>query len=221
MSKLVTKPVFIFLFSILILNGYGQSKFLNSEEIVYTKVITERATKIVAKLGITDSIKYKNVLNTIINQYRILNTHHEQKETEIKTIKDNYKEDELALSTHIKVLENNYSLKLNAIHENYISLLLGYINSEQIDKVKDAMTYNVLPNTYKAYQEMLPNLTKVQKEKILNYLNEARDHAMDAPSSKAKHAWFGKYKGKINNYLSSEGIDMKKESLAWEERIKK
>jgi hypothetical protein len=32
---------------------------------------------------------------------------------------------------------------------------------------------------------------------------------MDAGTSKEKHAWFGKYKGKINNYLSAEGYNMK------------
>jgi hypothetical protein len=42
---------------------------------------------------------------------------------------------------------------------------------------------------------------------------------MDAESSEKKHAWFGKYKGKINNYLSAEGYDMKKEGIAWKERI--
>jgi hypothetical protein len=32
---------------------------------------------------------------------------------------------------------------------------------------------------------------------------------MDGCSSEEKHAIFGKYKGRINNYLSSQGIDLK------------
>jgi len=43
---------------------------------------------------------------------------------------------------------------------------------------------------------------------------------MDAESSDKKHAWFGKYKGRINNYLSNEGINMKEVSLAWEKKIR-
>ena len=43
---------------------------------------------------------------------------------------------------------------------------------------------------------------------------------MDEGSSEKKHGVFGKYKGKINNYLSAAGYDMKKESKAWQERIK-
>ncbi len=36
----------------------------------------------------------------------------------------------------------------------------------------------------------------------MSLLWEAREHAIDGGSSEEKHAWFGKYKGRIiNNYL--------------------
>jgi hypothetical protein len=86
--------------------------------------------------------------------------------------------------------------------------------------VKDGMTYNVLNVTMTAYNSMMPNLTEPQKTQILAWLTEAREHAMDAESSEKKHGWFGKYKGRINNYLSAQGIDMKKEEAAWMARLK-
>ena len=43
---------------------------------------------------------------------------------------------------------------------------------------------------------------------------------MDAESSNKKHEWFGKYKGRINNYLSAAGYNMKKEGEEWQKRIK-
>ncbi|MCH5720261.1 DUF3826 domain-containing protein [Niabella hibiscisoli] len=43
---------------------------------------------------------------------------------------------------------------------------------------------------------------------------------MAAGSSDAKHGWFGKYKGRINNYLASRGYDLKKEREGWYERTK-
>jgi len=82
------------------------------------------------------------------------------------------------------------------------------------------MTFGVLPITYKGYQEMLPDLTAEQKAQILTYLTEAREKAMDAGSAEEKHKWFGKYKGKINNYLSAQGYDMKKAGEEWQARIK-
>jgi hypothetical protein len=42
------------------------------------------------------------------------------------------------------------------------------------------------------------------------WLVEAREIAMDGSTSDEKHAMFGKYKGKINNYLSKAGYDAKK-----------
>ena len=105
-------------------------------------------------------------------------------------------------------------------HEAFIAHLKEQLTETQIDKVKDGMTYNVFPITYTAYQDMLPNLTAEQKDKIYNWLKEARELAMDAGSSDKKHAVFGKYKGKINNYLSAAGYDMKKEGEEWQKRIK-
>ena len=82
------------------------------------------------------------------------------------------------------------------------------------------MTYRVMPVTYAAYQDMILTLTTEQKEKIYNWLKEARELAMDEGSSEDKHKVFGKFKGRINNYLSSQGYDMKAEEKGWQQRIK-
>jgi hypothetical protein len=75
--------------------------------------------------------------------------------------------------------------------------------------VKDGMTYGVVAVTYQRYLELFPKLKDEQKREILANLIEAREHAMDAGSSEEKHAIFGKYKGRINNYLSAAGYDLK------------
>ena len=81
------------------------------------------------------------------------------------------------------------------------------------------MTYGVVPKTFFAFKDMIPSLTEEQKKYIYDNLVEAREHAMDAGSSKEKHAWFGKYKGRINNYLSAKGYDLEKERDGWYQRI--
>jgi len=91
---------------------------------------------------------------------------------------------------------------------------------EQVNQVKDGLTYGVVPLTYKRYCELLPDLTVEQQAEILANLVEAREYAMDAGSSDEKHAWFGKYKGRINNYLSAAGIDMKRAEQDLAEREK-
>ena len=95
-----------------------------------------------------------------------------------------------------------------------------YLSPEQIEKVKDVMTFNVVHVTYDAQVDMIPTLTDEEKAQIMAWLKEARELALDAESSKKKHEVFGKYKGRINNYLSARGYDLVKEREAWYERIK-
>ncbi len=109
---------------------------------------------------------------------------------------------------------------LAKLHKKYLKKLSSNLTEKQVEMVKDGMTYNVLPITYKAYQEEILTLSDDQKKQILTWLTEAREFAMDAESSDKKHAWFGKYKGRINNYLSAAGYDLKKEGIEWEKRRK-
>lgn len=66
---------------------------------------------------------------------------------------------------------------------------------------------------------MIPSLTDEEKAQILAWLEEARELAVDAESSNKKHGVFGKYKGRINNYLSKRGYDLKAEREGWYKRI--
>ncbi len=191
-----------------------------AEDSSYTKLITERAAKIVNTLKIADSSKYKKVQAIIADQYRALNTIHDNSKKTVAVLKAQQYPDKAQLDSVIKKEETQKNALLLQQHDHFIDQLKTEISIEQIELVKDGMTYNVLNVTYNAYQQMLPDLTKEQKEKIYNWLVEAREFAMDAESSKKKHAWFGKYKGRINNYLSGMGIDMKKAGEDWEARRK-
>ncbi|MES2329055.1 MAG: DUF3826 domain-containing protein [Bacteroidota bacterium] len=185
----------------------------------YTTVLKQRTYKIVAPLGITDSVKFFRVQNIITNQYRALGAVHDSANAKIKSLKASETNKEV-LANAVKAIEDARMVELDKLHKPYIAALSKELTPAQLIAVKDGMTYSVLPVTVKAYDEMLPSLTKDQKKQILIYLTEAREYAMDAESSEKKHAWFGKYKGKINNYLSAAGIDMKKAGQEWEERIK-
>ena len=74
--------------------------------------------------------------------------------------------------------------------------------------------------TFKAYNEIYGPLGTEQQAKVLDMLKQAREEAMDGGSSGEKDAIFKKYKGKINNYLSGQGIDMKKMEHEWGQKQK-
>jgi hypothetical protein len=75
------------------------------------------------------------------------------------------------------------------------------------------MTYGKVQFTFKGYVTQYPDLSEENKNEILRLLKEAREAAMDGGSANEKTAIFQRYKGKINNYLSKQGIHPEKRKI--------
>ncbi len=164
----------------------------------YVETIKGRAQKIVDGLQLTDVQKTENVRNIIANRYFLLNDIHAKYDK--------------------KTQEDALYAELYKHHFELASALALYLTEEQIDAVKDGMTYGRLKRDYNAQLEMIPTLTNEEKAQILIWLKEAREYAMDAADSKGKHFWFDKYRGRTNNWLSARGYDLKKERDEWMKR---
>jgi hypothetical protein len=203
---------------VLIVQATGQT--IGDKDATYTKTITQRADKIITPLAINDSAKAVKVRNIIVQQYRSLNDIYTERDTKLKAVKELKETNKMLSDEQIKNTANEVNAQLYILHFAYISKLMLYLTPQQLEQVKDGMTYGVLPLTYKAYCDMVLNLTDEQKLQIKVWLTEARELAMDAGSSDEKHKWFGKYKGRINNYLSQAGYNMKLEGEEWQKRIK-
>jgi hypothetical protein len=185
----------------------------------YHTVLTNRASKIVATLGLQDTALINTVTTTLVDQYKALGVVHDTHEAAVKQHNASTPTG-LSRDSLNRQLEQARDAALYPLHAAFVARLQALLTPEQVDAVKNGMTYNVLNVTYKAQLDMIPTLTGEEKQQILIWLLEARELAMDASSSKSKHAWFGKYKGRINNYLSARGYDLTKEREAWNERQK-
>ena len=175
-------------------------------EAQYVKTIVERSRKATDELGITWTPLGQNVQNIISNRYFQLN--------------DIYAERDSVKKADKKLAEAQCDSKLYRSHNGFLADLSIYLKPEEIDKVKDVMTFDVVKVTYDAHCDMIPTLQEEEKRQIMAWLIEARELALDAESSKKKHEVFGKYKGRINNYLTKRGYDLTKEREAWYERVK-
>jgi hypothetical protein len=220
--KRIAYSIFIIVLLIQVAPVMAQDNTSAAEkEIAYRKVVFERSAKIIKNLNLADSVQALKVTQVVAKQYQDLNDIYILRDNRKAEIKAEAGDNKEAAAAKFKKNEEEVTTKINKLHPKYLkSLAKAGLTTEQIDKVKDGMTYNVLNVTMTAYNSMMPNLTEPQKTQILAWLTEAREQAMDAESSEKKHGWFGKYKGRINNYLSAQGIDMKKEEAAWMARLK-
>lgn len=198
--KKVLYTAILSLFSLTTTNA--QSVPLNTEgqDSAYVETIKGRAQKIVDGLGLTDATKAESVRNIIANRYFLLNDIH---------------------AKYDKSQQDALQAELYKHHFELASALALYLTDEQIDAVKDGMTYGRLKRDYQAQLDMIPTLTDFEKQQVLVWLKEAREYAMDAADSKGKHFWFDKYRGRTNNWLSARGYDLKKERDAWMKRTQK
>lgn len=163
-------------------------------EAKYTKAIEYRAADILKALALDNTNQAARVHDIIIAQYRALRAWHDANDPKLKTAKD----DTNALA------QIRGSLK--TLHEAFIAGLSTCLTPGQVEEVKDKMTYGKVQFTFAGYVAQYPALSDANKEKILLLLKEAREEAMDGGSAEEKTAIFQRYKGKINNYLSAQGI---------------
>ena len=186
--------------SLLTLTANAQLVVLDDEgrDSAYVENIKGRAQKIVDGLQLSDQKQARAVRNIIANRYFLLNDIH---------------------AKYDKSQQDALQAELYKHHFELASTLSLYLTDQQIDAVKDGMTFGRLKRDYQATQDMIPTLSDFEKQQILIWLKEAREYAMDAADSKGKHFWFDKYRGRTNNWLSARGYDLKKERDAWMKRI--
>jgi hypothetical protein len=183
------------------------------KEAAYTKDIEKRTTAILALLDVKDEAKVKGVHDAIMSQYRFLRDWHDTNDSKLKEL---VKKNDDAAKAEIEKIRATLKMQ----HDKFVGELAANLTADQVDKVKDKLVYGKVQVTYNAYCDMLPKLTEEQKGKILDMLKQAREEGMDGGSSEEKSTIFRKYKGRINIYLNSQGIDTKQAEKEWQERLK-
>lgn len=191
-------------------DGERTAPFTAAElEQVYTASITKRTDNIMGLLKITDEAKAQRVKDAILAQYRSLRARDEALDAMF-----------LALSKNTPGIETNRAAVLQVLskqlHQQFLARLTTELTAEQLEIVKDRMTYNRLKLSYDMYCEILPKLTAAEKAKILELLKVAREEAMDGGSADEKAAIFQRHKQGINALLSANGHDVEKALKAWE-----
>jgi hypothetical protein len=176
-------------------------------EAAYTLAINKRAAAIVSAIDLKDQAKAARVSALLTNQYRSLRHRDELIDQRIKSPTNNAggKPDRAAL----------FQSMSKPLHDGFLTKLSAELSPEQIETVKNKLTYDKLKVTYDAYCAIIPNLSEPDKAKIKEELASARDEAIDGGSADEKSAIFQKYKDRINDYLNTHGHDVAKAYKEW------
>ncbi|WP_297249365.1 DUF3826 domain-containing protein [uncultured Prevotella sp.] len=189
----------------------------NGRDPKYVETIMQRSKKVTDALNISGTEKGEQVLNIVANRYFKLNDIYAERDS-LKAVAKTMTGDEK--KQKMEYAEMQKDQKLYKSHFGFIADLSVYLTDAEVETVKDVLTYNVVNVTYKAQCDMIPTLKEEEKVQILAWLKEGREYAIDAESSKKKHEAFGKYKGRINNWLSKRGYNLTKEREEWAKRVK-
>src|SRR5690348_16999453 len=165
MKSKLAAIVFVVLNLLLFIVSKGFAQSTDTQKQDYMKMLTERSAKIINTLGLTDSVKYKDLVNVVANQYVSVNDIQDQYKATVKDIKAAHT-NKVETDSLVNLESEKKSNKLLDLHKKYISLLSAKLSEDQVEKIKDGMTYNVLHVTYGAYEDEILTLTKEQKEKI-------------------------------------------------------
>lgn len=184
----------------------------------YTRDIEKRADDILAVLGLEDAARAGRVRRAVIAEYRGLRAIQDVRDVMAESLRDAAGSDKERAESLIRKNRDDAEKLAASFNDQFVATLSRDLTPDQVEQVKDKMTYNKLRVTYDGYLEMLPQLDDAQKRYIRDALVQARDRAVYAGSAREKSEVFDKFKGRINNYLSAQGYDLKKASAEWAER---
>lgn len=176
-------------------------------EATYTAAIEGRTDDILKALALTNSATANTVHDLIIAQYRVMRSRDDL--INAKLVAEGK---EVNYTNRASQLES----ESKPLHDHFFAELGRLLTPEQIEKVKDKMTYNKVKVTYDAYNNIIPGLTESDKTRIMELLRAAREKAVDGGSATEKSEIFQAYKDKINDYLNAHGHDVAKAYKDWE-----
>ncbi len=197
-----------------------QAPDAKADELAYSRMLEKRASEVLNELRLDDGAIADRVRAIIIDQYRSLRTLHDSRDAKVREIQSDRGIEKAAKTDRIEAERAATEAASSALNDRFLAELAKELSPARVEMVKDKMTYHKLQVTYDGYLEMLPELTTAQKQVVFDTLKEARDKAVYAGSAEEKTAIFGRYKGRVNNYLSSEGYDLKVASKEWASRRK-
>jgi len=106
------------------------------------------------------------------------------------------------------------------VHQSLMNGLKENLTPEQVETVLDKYTIGKVAFTMKGYKAIVPDLTAEEESKILSFLKQAREQAIDYKNMKEISAIFEIYKTKSEQMLNNNGRSWRALYAAYTKKIK-
>ena len=113
-----------------------------------------------------------------------------------------------------------HSAKPASIQDNLMSVLKRELTAEQVETILDKYTIGKVAFTMNGYKAIVPDLKPEEQAKILEYLKQAREQAIDFKNMNEISAIFEIYKTKCEQYLNSNGRNWRQLYKAYTDAVK-
>lgn len=95
------------------------------------------------------------------------------------------------------------------VHENLMTALRKDLSEEQVELILDKYTIGKVAFTMAGYKAIVPDLSPEEEVKILSFLKQAREQAIDYKNMNQISAIFEIYKTKSEQFLNANGRNWK------------
>ena len=178
----------------------------------------KKAAEWVASLELKDNKKEKRVTAVIAAHLTAVRDWHNGHPFQVIPAGINPVTGEKLSDLHRQIIADSAMPK--TVHENLMNGLRADLTEAQVEAILDKYTVGKVAFTFKAYKEIVPDMTPEDEAYILDNLKAAREMAVDYKSMKEISAIFEIYKTKNEQYFTNSGRNWRQMYKAYVKSLK-
>ena len=178
----------------------------------------KKATEWVQSLELNDEAKEDRVIKVVADHLIAIKTWHNEHPFSTVPAGINPRTGDKLTDLDRQVIAD--SSQPSSYHEDLMNGLRKDLTEEQVEAILDKYTVGKVAFTMKGYHAIVPDLTGEEAAKLLSYLKEAREMAVDYKNMKEISAIFEIYKTKCEQYLIGNGRDWRALYKAFVKKLK-
>lgn len=175
----------------------------NAQDVIVSADVSAKAAEYVAALKLDDAAKNKRVESVVaLHMSQVKDWHNSHPASTVPAGINPVTGKKLSELDRTIIAD---SAMPETVHTALMEGLRKDLSPEQVETILDKYTIGKVAFTMKGYKAIVPDLTTAEEARILGFLKEAREMAVDYKNMKQISAIFEIYKTKSEQFLNGNG----------------